>query len=128
MKKDKIIFVTPFFNKGNLKVGDVVLSKNPLNEETVFISRIAAKSGDKIHISNKKLYRNMNPISEESKSIQFTDKRPSFPRSFSKRDNFDEVFVKDRSFFLLSDNRDESLDSRELGLISEEKIIGKMVF
>lgn len=51
-----------------------------------------------------------------------------FPKSFSGRDNIEEVFVKDRNFFLLSDNRDECLDSRELGLISEEKIIGKMVF
>ncbi|NUM42451.1 MAG: signal peptidase I, partial [Leptospiraceae bacterium] len=128
IKKGQYVFITPFFNHGNLKIGDVVLSKNPLNETYTFLSRIAGKSGDRIYISNKKLFRNMNLIDEEKKGIQFTDKRTMFPKSFSGRDNIEEVFVKDRNFFLLSDNRDECLDSRELGLISEEKIIGKMVF
>lgn len=127
-KKGSFVFVLLIYNKGNLKIGDVVVAKNPLNPNSIFLSRIAGKQGDKIQMIDKELIRNKNTINENSKKVQFTDKRAFFPKSFSTRDNTEEIFVKERSFFLLSDNRDESIDSRELGLISEDLIVGKVIY
>ncbi|MCE9500555.1 MAG: signal peptidase I [Leptospira sp.] len=126
-KTGKLVFITPIFRKENLLIGDTVLSRSPLDPQRVFISRIAAKAGDKFEIKDKDTLRNGNPIRLNAGKVLFTDTRV-FPSSFSKRDNTGEIYVKEGTFFLLSDNRDESLDSRELGLIPESNIIGKIIF
>ena len=97
------------------------------SDSSVLLARVVGRKGDRISIKNKKLFRNGNQISETN-FVLFTDKRSPFSGSFSKRDNLDEVLVKEKSYFLLADNRDEGIDSRELGLISQDSILGKVLF
>ncbi len=125
-KKGTRVFITYLFQKDKLLIGDVVLVK--LNSDSsVLLARIVGRKGDRVSLRNKKLFRNGNQIAETEK-IQFTDKRSPFAGSFSKRDNLDEILIKEKTYFLLVDNRDEGLDSRELGLISQDAIIGKVLF
>ncbi|HMW05559.1 MAG TPA: signal peptidase I [Leptospiraceae bacterium] len=126
IKKDKTIYLTHLFQKDKILIGDIVLVR--INENQVLLGRVMGRKGDRISIKNKKLYRNGNFIQESSDKIQFTDKRSPFASSFSKRDNLDEVLVKDKTYFLLVDNRDDGIDSRQIGLISQDSIIGKLLF
>ena len=91
------------------------------------LARVVGRKGDRVSLKNKKLFRNGNQISESDKVI-FTDKRSPFAPSFSRRDNLDEILVKEKTYFLLADNRDEGIDSRELGLIAQDSILGKVLF
>ncbi|MCF6366697.1 MAG: signal peptidase I [Bacteroidales bacterium] len=47
---------------------------------------------------------------------------------FSEPDDFLEITVKKDSVFLLNDNRSDLFDSRMLGLIPKNKIIGKVIY
>jgi signal peptidase I len=44
------------------------------------------------------------------------------------KDNFGPIVIPTNNYFLLGDNRDNSFDSRFIGLIDKEYIIGKMIF
>ncbi len=125
-KKGSRVYMTYLFQKDKLLIGDVVLVK--LNSDaSVLLARVVGRKGDRVSIKNKKVFRNGNQIVEGG-SVQYTDKRSAFAASFSRRDNFDEVIVKEKAYFLLADNRDEAVDSRELGLISQDSILGKVLF
>lgn len=126
IKKDSRIFLSHLFQKDKLLIGDIVFVR--INEREALLARIVGRKGDRISIKNKKLYRNGNQIAESTDKIHFTDKRSPFAGSFSKRDNLDEILVKDKTYFLLVDNRDEGVDSRQLGLIQQDSIIGKLLF
>ncbi len=47
-------------------------------------------------------------------------------RSVNPRDNFGPVTVPDSTYFVLGDNRDQSLDTRFWGFVKREKITGKV--
>lgn len=125
-KKDSKVFITYLFQRDKLLIGDVVLVK--INSEgNVLLARVVGRKGDRVSIKNKKIFRNGNQINEGTKII-FTDKRSPFSSSFSRRDNLEEILVKEKTVFVLADNRDEGVDSRELGLFPEDSIIGKLLF
>lgn len=124
ISKGKKVFIKKMVSEKNLFLNDVILIKNESGK--VFLSRIIARSGDKVLIQAKKVFRNGNEVS--SKEIKFTDKRPSIPERISYRDFYPEINIKEKHYFLLSDNRDEGIDSRELGQIPLDKVVGKVWF
>lgn len=125
-KKGSKVYISHLFSKDKLLIGDVVLVKLG-SDSSVLLARVVGRKGDRISLKNKKLFRNGSQVSETS-FVQFTDKRSPFSESFSNRDNLNEILVKEKSYFLLTDNRDEGVDSRVLGLISQDSIIGKVLF
>ena len=100
--------------------------------------------GDRIRLSDKQLIRNGEPIEEPyvlHKTSYTDDYRDNFPvgktefhRSYERAslmlDNHmvdGEIVVPPDSFFVLGDNRDQSLDSRYWGFVPEENVIGRPV-
>ena len=104
-------------------LGDVVLIQQSKN--SAFLARIVAKEGDRIYLKDKILNRNGNFVSE--KFVEFTDKRILSSR-ISKRDSIEEMIIAEKSYFVLVDNRDLGIDSRELGFINKKDILGKVLF
>ena len=58
----------------------------------------------------------------------FNDKRSPFPSILSNRDYFSEIKLNSNQFFILCDNRDNCMDSREYGAISIEDIVARNLF
>ncbi len=86
----------------------VVIKKN--NE--YLIKRIIGCPGEKITYKDNKLYVNEELIEEN-----FLHK---------KTDDYDlEEIIPDNYYFVVGDNRIDSLDSRYIGLISKKEILGK---
>ena len=101
---------------------DIIVFKYPEDESKDFIKRIVATPGDKISLRNKVLYVNGNPVIESY--IQHTDSTV-FPSGLHPRDSFAPITIPPDKYFVMGDNRDQSLDSRFWGFVNREKIKGK---
>jgi signal peptidase I len=123
LKKGELIFILKI---GKPEIGDIVLSKSPVEPEKVLLKRIIAKEGDTLEIRNKILYRNDKKMKFSWKTLS-ADKR-IFPMKFTGRDNLAIIRIKRKQYFLVGDNLDYSFDSRTFGPIHEEDIIGKLFF
>jgi signal peptidase I len=101
--------------------GDVMVFRFPLDPSQDFIKRVVGVPGDTVEIRDKKvyvngeLYYNTHELHMDS-HIQ--------PRTVSVRDNFGPVTVPVNSYFVMGDNRDNSLDSRFWGFVPDKDVIG----
>ncbi len=103
--------------------GDVIVFRYPEDEEKDFIKRIIGLPGDRIEIRNKVVYVN-DQVLDDSPFTQRID--PGLiDGAINPRDNFGPINVPDESYFVMGDNRDQSLDSRFWGYVSRKKIRGK---
>lgn len=108
---------------GKPQRGDIIVFRFPEDEEKDFIKRIIGIPGDTVQIRNKVVFVNGQPLDDRA----FTQRiDPSIiDGSINPRDNFGPVTVPEGSYFVMGDNRDQSLDSRFWGYVREEKIRGK---
>jgi len=74
------------------------------------IKRVIGLPGEKVEYKNNVLYIN--------------DKEVETPIDFEKTNDFIYEEVEDYAYFVLGDNRDNSVDSRAIGTISKDDIIG----
>jgi len=103
--------------------GDVVLFQYPEDETKVWVKRIIGAPGDTIEIKNKVVSVNGTPLQDES----FTQRVDPgiIDGRINPRDNHGPITVAPDSYFVMGDNRDQSLDSRFWGFVKREKIVGK---
>ena len=112
---------------GDPQHGDVIVFRYPEDEDKDFIKRVVGIPGDTVEIRNKVVYVN----GEILKDGEFTQRiDPGIIPGMSggtptPRDNFGPVTIPEGSYFVMGDNRDQSLDSRFWGYVSREKIRGK---
>lgn len=121
-KGDTIIFlkhVTP-------KRGDIVLIDSPVEPGRVMIKRVLAAEGATIEIRDKVLFINNDRFVIQWKTTS-ADTRV-FPMNFTFRDNLPAVKINRNEYFVLSDNLDTGFDSRALGVIRDDQIIGRMIY
>ena len=88
-------------------------------EDTKYlIKRVIGLPGEHIEYKDNKLYINGNYVEEER----------DFETDDFKLEDLGYEVIPDDMYFVLGDNRENSLDSREIGLIKKEDIIGKVIF
>lgn len=105
------------------KRGDIIVFRYPEDEEKDFIKRIVGTPGDTVELRNKIVYVNGERL-EDAAFTQHIDPGIIDGR-INPRDNFGPVTVPPDSYFVMGDNRDQSLDSRFWGFVKEEKIKGR---
>ena len=108
---------------GKPQRGDIIVFRFPEDEEKDFIKRIVGTPGDTVEVRNKVVLINGEPLDDKA----FTQRIDPgiIDRTINPRDNFGPVTVPEESYFVMGDNRDQSLDSRFWGYVREEKIRGK---
>ena len=111
---------------GAPRVGDVVLVDSPVEPGKYLLKRVAAAEGDVVEGRNRVLYINDERARFKWKT-RMADTRV-FPMSFSRRDNMTAVKIERRNYFLIGDNLDYSLDSREFGPIGADGVIGRVIY
>ena len=121
--KDRILIekITPRINQKlnkHLGLNTIVIFKPPkiltetgYSDGSALIKRIVGLPGDKIKVSNGKLYRNEKEINEPwiKEPIQY---------------EMNSIKVPDDSLWVLGDNRNNSLDSHIWGPLPERNLIG----
>ncbi|HVN24898.1 MAG TPA: signal peptidase I [Syntrophorhabdales bacterium] len=109
-------------NLGNPNIGDTIVFRYPEDHTKDFIKRVIARGGDTVEIRDKVVYVNGSELRD--KHAWFTD-HDIIPRNSSERDNFGPVTVPGDSYFVMGDNRDNSLDSRFWGFVKRDELVGK---
>lgn len=121
------------------KRGDVMVFFPPHKPDTYYIKRVIGLPGDQITYKRKKLYIN-GELAPQELLAQLPARQPEYRlwsetlgdvkhdvRTSINRHGKDgiSITVKPGHYFMMGDNRDNSLDSRTWGQVSETAIVGK---
>lgn len=99
--------------------GEVIVLQDPLDATKVFIKRIIGLPGETLKLSEGKIYINGQLIDEPYLPSGLLTPGESFLRSG------DEVTIPEGNYFVMGDNRGNSSDSRQWGLLKKDLIIGQ---
>jgi signal peptidase I len=123
--------------------GDIIVFRYPVHPSQHFVKRVVGIPGDRIHLFHGTVFVNGKALNDSSFAIHkgegFDSYRDNFPAGnyISPEVNSSwwvemhrvvhqgDVVVPPGSYFVLGDNRDESLDSRYWGFVPRENIIGR---
>jgi signal peptidase I len=127
----------------NVKRGDIIVFRYPLDLNSTFVKRAIGLPGDHIKIVNRILYINGKEMHEPyvvhkspHTGYDYRDYFPGDP-TFGVRKEAQEMLEKhvdhvsgelvvpDECYFAMGDNRDNSDDSRFWGFVPRQNIIGK---
>jgi signal peptidase I len=115
----------------DIRRGDVVVFKYPVDPQRDFIKRAVAIGGDTVEVRAKQLYVNgvdeVNPHVVHKDPQVFPDS-PALPASIRNRDNFGPFVVPKGFVFCMGDNRDNSYDSRFWGPVPRSYFKGRALF
>jgi signal peptidase I len=122
--------------------GDIIVFKYPVDPKQHFVKRVIAIPGDHLRLQNRRVYVNGNPLAEPY--VRYTGRmsepfRDDFPQlnivppgleggwwlQMKKLVEDDQLIVPEGNYFVMGDNRDDSLDSRYWGFVPRENIIGR---
>ena len=116
----KVPFTNYYVYKGSdPQRGEIIIFEYPNDPSVDYIKRIVGVPGDIIEVRNKQLFRNGEAVKESY--IRFTQPDRIEP----VRDNFGPVTVPEGKYFVMGDNRDNSLDSRFCGFVDRSAIRAK---
>jgi signal peptidase I len=119
---DHVIAHTSAYQAVEPQRGEVVVYRYPDKNGTLFLHRVIGVPGDRVEVHSQVVSVNDEALTEPY--VEHTD--PS-SMSGNVRDNLGPVTVPPDTYFVLGDNREESLDSRFLGPISKEQILGQVL-
>ena len=114
---DERLFVEKIskLSEDGLNIGDIIIVHYPGEENKSYVKRIVGLPGDKLKVENGKLWRN-GVLIQENYTL---DSRMNY--------DFEEYIVPEDSYFVMGDNRNDSMDSRVVGSISRSEIVGHAV-
>lgn len=96
---------------GEIERGDIIVFHFPLNMEEELIKRVIGLPGDKVVIKDNQVFVNDQLLNEP-----YISQAPVYSG---------EWFVTEGNIFVLGDNRNNSNDSKDWGLLPIENVVGK---
>jgi signal peptidase I len=112
----------------SVRRGDVVVFKFPEDLSRDFIKRVIGLPGETIEVRQKKVYVNGQLLDEPYVHYLAPAAVPDAFREVTStdvRESFGPVTVPDDEYFMMGDNRDNSMDSRYWGFLKRDYIKGK---
>jgi len=125
--------------------GDVIVFSSPV-DGTNYVKRVIGVPGDEIALSDNRLFVNGKPAAYEPLPAAIRDQIPAAERprhefaeeqlggkahpvmltpAQAEADNYGPVVVPPENYFVMGDNRDNSLDSRWFGFVERSRVLGR---
>jgi signal peptidase I len=98
---------------GEFSRGDIIVFHFPVNPAEDLVKRVIGLPGDHVLVENNTVYVNGQMLNEP-----YIAQPPLYAGEWT---------VADGQLFVLGDNRNNSNDSKDWGLLPEEKVVGKAV-
>jgi signal peptidase I len=117
-----------FFPIREIRRGDIIVFRYPLQPDTDFVKRVIGMPGDVVEIHDKRVFLNGKPLDEPyvlHEDPQVYPDQPALPEPYRSRDQFRPYTVGPGSYFAMGDNRDKSSDSRYWGTVPRSMIKGR---
>jgi signal peptidase I len=109
---DRILINRLAYRFGEPSRGDIVVLRSPINAQEDLVKRIVAVAGDRVAVSDGRLY--VNGVAQDEPYLLEQDIRGDMP----------ETAVPAGHVFVMGDNRNNSGDSRMFGPVSTESLVG----
>ncbi len=134
--KQFVFSFVDYYKNNEINYGDIVFLNVKGEVLDTLIKRVVGLPGDKIEMKRGILIVNDKPktIDKELEMNVYEEKINDF-KSFriinitkaDEEDYFEEIKIPEGFYFVLGDNRENSRDSRDIGLIPENNIIDKYI-
>ncbi len=123
------------YKLGDPERGDIIVFMSEAADERL-VKRVVGIPGDRVAMRNNRIYLNGEPLAyaEADTSVAFSEYTEYLPGNTHKvrigegpgvARSFDEVVVPEGHYLALGDNRDNSSDSRMIGFVPREEIVGR---
>jgi len=133
---------------GDPERGDIIVFRFPEDERINYIKRVVGLPGDTIAYRNKTLFINGEPVTQERigpwvgqglnrnvpgsspvERLEYLGDAAHRIVVYPSRPDgrVESVRVPEGHYFVMGDNRDQSLDSRSWGFVPEQNLVGKAV-
>ncbi|MEC4816739.1 MAG: signal peptidase I, partial [Scytonema sp. PMC 1069.18] len=112
---DKISYDFTSPQRGDIVVFNPTKTLQEDNFHDAFIKRVIGLPGDKVEVTNGKVYINGLPIKEN-----YIEAKPDY--------KWGPKTIPANSYLVLGDNRNDSFDSHYWGFVPRNKIIGRAIF
>jgi signal peptidase I len=126
----------------DIRRGEIIVFRYPVHPAQHFVKRVIAVPGDRVRLINKQVWVNGKPVTEKYVVYRSPARdyyRDDFPDLNYLSANVEarwwlqlralvhggELVVPPEQYFVMGDNRDESLDSRYWGFVPRGNIIGR---
>lgn len=100
--------------------GDVVVFKAPQNEDYDYIKRVIGLPGDQVQVENGRILLNNQLLDESGYLSSSVITRAGY---YAKEGMT--VTVPEASYFVMGDNRNNSSDSRDWGMVPSGNLVGR---
>ena len=111
VKEGSVVLVNKFiYNIRDIKRNEIIILKH---DEKFMIKRVIGLPGEKIEYKDNILYINGKKVNEK------------FLKKGIKTEDYDTGVIPKNKYFVLGDNRENSEDGNDYGLISKKDIVGK---
>jgi signal peptidase I len=101
------------YRLGEFKRGDIIVFHFPLDPKEELIKRVIGLPGDRVKVEGNRVYLNGLLLNEE-----YIFEAPLYSGEWT---------VTEGSLFVLGDNRNNSNDSKDWGLLPQENVVGRAV-
>ena len=110
---------------------DIIVCKSPIQPDILLVKRVIGLPGETLEIRDKIVHIEGTPLVEsftnhsDDRIYSSGGPNPLIPMD---RDNYGPVTIPEDSYFVMGDNRDDSLDSRFWRFLPRHHIVGKPLF
>ena len=123
------VYVNRLADPTELKAGDLVLVRHPRSPSYSMIRRVVGLPGDSVQLYNRRLFVNDREVQTPWENAIRGNRAAGglLPATVTRRDNTEKVTIPPERLFLLGDDRDRALDSRQLGAFHFDSLEGKLM-